>query len=222
MDVQVTSEADPGGHRMNQAPNSVAARLEDASLGYSAERPILTGVNLTIAARGVTRLGGPNGVGKSTLVEVLSGFLPLLAGKATVLGLAPDAEELRAQRRVVRTRPALYPFMTVRDHLAVACRARGADRAIAEARAERFGLRPWLDENASTLSSGTAKKAWHVLSSVGEAQLYVLDEPFNAVDEAGVEQMVSEIHAWGQTAAVLVVCHTVPASLAFDHEAALA
>lgn len=210
----------PAGARADR-DTQVGAHLRGASIGYAADHPVLSDVDLTVPARGVTRLGGRNGVGKSTLVEVLSGYLPVLQGEARVLGRDPGDEALRASRRVVRTRPALYPFMTVRDHLAVACRARGADRSVAEERAGLLGLDPWLDENASTLSSGTAKKAWHVLSTVGEAQLYVLDEPFNAVDEAGVQVMVDEIHAWGRSAAVLVICHTVPAPLRLDHDRAL-
>jgi ABC-type multidrug transport system ATPase subunit len=225
MDVQVTSTSGGGGGGMSaSATRSTSLTTEEAvhirglTAGYVADQPVLRDVSLTVPRRGVTRLGGRNGVGKSTLVEVLSGFLPPLDGEVRVLGRDAGNDDLRGPRRVVRTRPALYPFMTVRDHLAVACRARGADRSMTEERAVRLGLEPWLDENASTLSSGTAKKAWHVLSTVGEAELFILDEPFNAVDEAGVEAMVEEVHGWARSAAVLVVCHTVPPALRVDQE----
>lgn len=193
--------------------------FEDVVAGYVEGKPVLQGVSFSVPEGGATRLTGPNGIGKSTAVEVMSGFLPISSGTVSVLGEPPEESEARSRRRVCRTVPSLFPYMTVRDHLAVACRARGSDRQEAEARAEALGLAEWLDVNATTLSSGTAKKVWHVLSTVGDADLYILDEPFNAVDKDGVGQLIHEIKEWSQRgASVIVVCHTVPDGLGFDHE----
>jgi ABC-type multidrug transport system ATPase subunit len=202
--------------------HDLAASLSQVTAGYATEHPVLHDVDLEVPARGITRLGGPNGAGKSTTIEVLSGYLVPLRGSATVLGRRADDPRLQADRRTLRTRPALYPYMTLRDHVLVACRARGADRRESIERAERLGLGPWLDHHASALSSGTAKKAWHVLSTVGQARLYLIDEPFNAVDDDGIAVIVDEMHQWARSAAVLVVCHAAPAALSIDHERNLA
>ena len=80
--------------------------------------------------------------------------------------------------------------------------------------ADALGLTPWLDENAGTLSSGTARKVWYLMCTVGEADLVVLDEPFNALDAEAVETVVGELHAWAERATVVLVSHLPPPGLA--------
>ena len=57
--------------------------LSEANLGYSAEKPILTKVNLQLVPGARIALLGPNGAGKSTLIKSIMNDLPLLSGKLT-------------------------------------------------------------------------------------------------------------------------------------------
>lgn len=194
-----------------------SARCQDVTVGYVEGSPVLSGLSLTVPARGLIRLHGPNGTGKTTIVEVLSGYLRPWSGSVRVGDADASSQAARKTRRVVRTAPALFEYMTVHDHLAVFARANGADLDHLLQRASALGLKEWLDENAGGLSSGTAKKLWYLLCTAGTAALYVLDEPFNAVDGDGVEVMVREIRSWAERgSAVLVVCHTLPPGLDVD------
>jgi ABC-type multidrug transport system ATPase subunit len=189
--------------------------------GYVEGVPIVEDLTLDVPRGGVTRLAGPNGTGKSTVVELISGYLRPWAGSVSVLGHDAGSSAARDVRRVVRTEPALYEYMTVLDHLAFFARVTGDSVERVAARAEALGLAFWFNENARALSSGTAKKLWYVACTAGAADLLVLDEPFNAVDEAAVELMVADLAAAAADRSVLLVCHTLPRSLTVDHTVAL-
>lgn len=197
---------------------AAAAQCHDVTVGYIEGAPILTGLSLEVPRTGLVRLHGPNGAGKTTIVEVLSGYLKPWSGRVTIIGEDAGSEAARRNRRVVRTAPALFEYMTVHDHLAVFAKTSETPLAVLLDRASALGLDEWLDANAGGLSSGTAKKLWYVLCTAGDPALIVLDEPFNAVDTDGVAVMVDELRGWAkQGRAVLVVCHTLPPGLEFDH-----
>ena len=63
---------------MNEAPSYL--KLEHLVIGYDG-KPLLPAINLTIAAKQIWALVGRNGGGKSTLLNTLLGFLPIVAGK---------------------------------------------------------------------------------------------------------------------------------------------
>lgn len=222
-DPDVAGPAPAPGSAPGPAPGPAAAALAGVTAGWVEGLPVVRDLDLRVAPGGVVRLDGPNGTGKSTVVELLSGYLRPWTGAVTVLGHDAGSTAARALRRVVRTRPALYDHMTVRDHLLLMARLQGDDPDRQVERAERFGLARWLDERAADLSSGTAKKLWYVLGSCGDPRLLVLDEPFNAVDEDGVRAMVRDLdEAAGAHRTVLVVCHAVPPGLAVDRTVRLA
>jgi ABC-type multidrug transport system ATPase subunit len=104
--------------------------------------------------------------------------------------------------------------MTGRDHVNLACLARNESRAEAFERADGLALTPWLDEQARTLSSGNVKKLWYLICTLGAASLFVLDEPFDAVDQEGVEQMCLDITRWSTSALVILTSHHLPAQVA--------
>ena len=212
----------PRAHSSNTDGPRTAAQLQGVTAGYVEDLPVVTNLDVTVPASGMVRLHGPNGTGKSTVIELLSGYLRPWAGEVRIFGESAAGSRARSRRRIVRTNPALFEYLSLRDHLSVFAKANGDDLSRLVARAERLGLGAWLETNGGGLSSGTAKKAWYVLCSSGDPDLLVLDEPFNAVDDAGVAIMVDELREHVERGAtVLVVCHTLPAGLDFDDVIAL-
>ncbi len=191
-----------------------ALELESVTAGWVEDDPVVHDLSLAVDGPGLTLVTGPNGVGKSTLVELVSGYLRPWTGHVLVGGLPAHDPAARERRRVVRTKAAMFGLMTARDHLALACGRTGCSLDDVLARADALGLTPWLDENAGTLSSGTARKVWYLMCTVGEADLVVLDEPFNALDAEAVETVVGELHAWAERATVVLVSHLPPPGLA--------
>jgi ABC-type branched-subunit amino acid transport system ATPase component len=163
------------------------------------------------------RLGvvGPNGAGKTTLVRALAGTLRVSAGRVElggvdVTGHSPAA---RAAHGLARTyqQPALFPDLTVREHLVVAHHARtvrlpllrdllpkrsgGRDEAgaAADALLEQLSLRDVADEPASRLSLGTVR-----LVEVGRAlatrpRVLLLDEPFSGLDAVSRAELAGQL-----------------------------
>lgn len=196
--------------------------LRGLSAGYSTRRaPVLDAVSVVVGPVGTVRVGGANGAGKSTLIEVASGYLRPFAGSVRVAGAAATSRHARQVRRVCRTVPALYPQLSVAEHLDLAGTARGVDVAEGRRRAAAYGLDPWLDREAQELSTGNARKLWFLVCTLGPFAVALLDEPFNGLDEEARATMCDEIERWSRTRSVVVVAHEVPVGLRVDDEVVL-
>ncbi|WP_253190812.1 ATP-binding cassette domain-containing protein [Arthrobacter sp. SRS-W-1-2016] len=154
-------------------------------------------------------LKGKNGSGKSTFVELASGYLSPWAGTVLVNGASADDPGSRSRRRVCRSDASLFAQMTARDHIVFACIARDVDPGPEILRATRLGMEPWLGENAGNLSTGNVRKLWYVMNTVGQFDCVVLDEPFNGTDTEGMAYMVEEIRRWAEFKLVVIVTHSL-------------
>ncbi|MCH6471022.1 ABC transporter ATP-binding protein [Sinomonas terrae] len=184
--------------------------------GYIRGSRIFDDASLSISGPGLFHLRGRNGSGKSTFAELASGYLRPWAGQVLVNGINATNRDAREARRVCRAEPALFPAMTVHDHIALTATARGISPEPALDRAVMLGLEPWLAENAGSLSTGTAKKLWYLMNTLGDFDLAVLDEPFNGVDTESVAVMAKEMTEWAKTACVVLIAHALQAELEPD------
>jgi ABC-type multidrug transport system ATPase subunit len=184
--------------------------LDAVSAGYGQGPAVLDDVRLTLDEPGIVRLHGPNGSGKSTMVEVLSGYLRPARGQVRLGGVPAAAPEAHERRRICRTEPALYPMMNVRDHIVFASRWCGAEPERALARAVQYGLGPWLDAPAETLSTGNRRRLWIIQCTVGDFQTLVLDEPFNGLDEESSRVLIAELEGWAASRCIVLIAHQPP------------
>ncbi|MGK2309991.1 ATP-binding cassette domain-containing protein [Cutibacterium sp. V970] len=186
------------------------------TLGYSPDRPVVQSLSFHLQGPATVRLDAPNGTGKSTLIEGISGYLRPTEGKLIVCGKKASDPAARRRRRVCRAKPSLHPHLSMVDHLTLAARLAGCDRAEPMARAKDIGLDEWFDYRTSTLSTGTAKRLWYLMCTTGKFDVVVLDEPFNGVDEESSRVMVSDINEWRKESLVLLVAHALPDGLMVD------
>jgi ABC-type multidrug transport system ATPase subunit len=188
-----------------------AAELVDVTFAYQRGHPVLAEASLEFRAGLFTRLQGPNGSGKSTLVELLAGSAIPQEGTIRVLGTDARDPALRGRRAIARTGVALFPELTVAEHVALAGRWRRIARDEIDERLARYGVGPWMHERIASLSTGNARRANIVLTTLGEPELIVLDEPFNGLDEQAVTELVSDLRRWRSTGATVVfVAHAPP------------
>lgn len=164
----------------------------------------------------MTHLAGRNGTGKSTLVELVAGYLRPWSGSVLVNGHPAHRPEARKGRRVTRSTVSLYHDMTVADHLAFT--ARTGDEPAAEldrlrSRADAYGLGPWMETAAGALSTGNARKLWLLVTTPGRPLTMVLDEPFEGLDDQGAGVLVDELRAWAAERLVVLVAHDLPSGL---------
>ncbi|NJC15181.1 iron complex transport system ATP-binding protein [Micromonospora profundi] len=203
------------------APREVgAAAVEVRGLHVSLDgNPILTGVDLTVAAGEWVTVIGPNGAGKSTLLRAVGGLLPA-QGMITLFG-TPSAELRRRDRaRVVATvtqSPVVPPGMPVLDYVLLGRtpyisplgRESAADVEAAHEVLDRLDLAGFHNRELATLSGGERQRVFLARALAQGATLLLLDEPTSALD-IGHQQEVLELvdqlrHAHGLT--VLATMH---------------
>jgi branched-chain amino acid transport system ATP-binding protein len=164
----------------------------------------------------ITALVGPNGSGKTTVFNLLTGYLRADAGSVAFAGRRvrrPDPTRL-ARAGLSRTfqQARVFPDLTLVENLVVAIqqpwhaivrRAVGrADERRALAVLEEFGLAGHARARAATLSYGQKKLLEFAAVLMGEPRLVLLDEPTAGVNPVMVEAMerhVRELHARGLT-----------------------
>jgi ABC-type sugar transport system ATPase subunit len=148
----------------------------------------LEGVSFAAAAGEYVVLMGKTGSGKTTLLEALCGLKPVRAGTVRLLGR--DVTRLRPADRGVGYVPqdlALFPTLTVREHLAFALDVRGWDRRAAAARVEELGgllgLRHLMDRRPHGLSGGESQRVALGRALSFRPRVLLLDEPLSALDD---------------------------------------
>ncbi|MFG1775169.1 ABC-F family ATP-binding cassette domain-containing protein [Micromonospora sp. NPDC049048] len=198
------------------------------------DRALFAGLDLVVAPGDVVGLVGPNGAGKSTLLRTLAGLLPVEAGSVTLspptasVGHLPQEPERRpgeALRDFLARRTGVTAAQTALDAATAALTdgAPGADDAYAEAlerwlalggadleeRAEQvaaeLGLTVDLDHPMTGLSGGQAARAGLASLLLSRYDVFLLDEPTNDLDLAGLERL--EQFVTGLRAGTLLVSH---------------
>ena len=182
--------------------------------GY-ASSVVVRGLGGAVAPGEVLGVLGRNGVGKSTLLKLLHGFLPLRDGEIRHRGLdiralAP-AERSRRGITFVPQERIVFDDLSVRDNLWLMHPGRRLGDL--EPYFQRFPrLRERLGQSAGTLSGGERKLLSFVRAFAEDASLMLLDEPSEGVQRENVEHMIALIKA-RQTAGTAFVL--VEQNLAF-------
>jgi ABC-2 type transport system ATP-binding protein len=176
-------------------------------------RRVLSDVTLAIPHGGVTAILGRNGVGKTTLLRDLVGFLKPSSGKARVLGLNPRTESAEIRRRIgfLPERFELPAWMSVRDHLRFLEPFYPSWNREEEARLlDLFCLDP--NAKVDRLSKGERTKHVLLAALVHEPELLLLDEPFSGLDPSVRADILSAIldHLREEGRTVLIASHSLP------------
>ena len=173
--------------------------------------PVLAGVDMTVAAGEVVLLRGANGAGKTSLLRLCAGLLPVAGGEARVLGcdLVTDRRAVRRRVGLLSPEGGLYDDLTVRENVRFSVRAAGLPASAGEEAMERLGLGGRLrDLPASRLSTGQRRRAALAVVIARAPELWLLDEPHAGLDQSGrqlVDALMLEAVAGGTT--VLVASH---------------
>ncbi|MCU1486774.1 MAG: transporter ATP-binding protein [Actinomycetia bacterium] len=186
-------------------------------------------VDLTVGEEVVAILG-PNGAGKSTLLRAVAGLLAVDTGTITIDGVSVDDAAagtfVPAHRRpigVVFQDYLLFPFLTARENVAFALRARKVPKRDAARQADEWLARVGLADRATArpaeLSGGQAQRVALARAIVSEPRVLLLDEPLAALDAGARIDIRRELraHLASSTGARLIVTHDpVDASVLAD------
>ncbi len=150
---------------------------------------VLSNVSAVIPEGEYAVLMGGTGQGKTTILEVICGLRPIVSGRIRLEGA--DVTRWKPADRSIGYVPqdlALFPTMTVREHLEFALRLRRASRSLLRERvdelADVLGIGPLLDRRMRGLSGGEAQRVALGRALSFRPRVLLLDEPLNALDEA--------------------------------------
>ena len=209
------------------APAPVA-HLQNVHLRYGSA-VALRGLSLDIPAGVMVGLIGPDGVGKSSLLSLLSGARQLQEGEVHVLG---GDMRSKAHRDAVCPRIAympqglgknLYPTLSVEENLQFFARLFGHNQAERRARIDDLtqstGLKQFLSRPAGKLSGGMKQKLGLCCALIHDPDLLILDEPTTGVDPLARAQfwdLINRIRTTRPHMSVLVATAYMDEAQRFD------
>jgi len=169
--------------------------IEGLSGGYG-KVPILHGIEFSVAENEVVGILGHNGMGKSTLLKTLTGFLP--AGSGTIRLHSSDITRMPTYERAglglgyVPQGRGIFSQLTVRENLRFAWHeyAGDSEHGVLEAVLSDFPrLRPLLDREGGALSGGEQQLLALARCLMGDPDFLLLDEPTEGIQPSVIEEI---------------------------------
>jgi heme exporter protein A len=157
------------------------------------ERQLLSGLNLTVSAGECLHVRGENGVGKTSLLRLLTGLSKPESGEVLWNGLAISTEPTQYHRDLLFLghRDALKEDLTALENLQLYAALDDIqlpeDKALAAL--WRFGLRGREHLPVNCLSAGQKRRVLMARMLTRQAKLWILYEPFNALDIYAIQAL---------------------------------
>jgi NitT/TauT family transport system ATP-binding protein len=147
----------------------------------------LRDVSLRCAAGSFTALIGPSGCGKSTLLRIIAGLERADAGTVRIGGATAQDKCGAGALGVAFQDPALLPWRTVRENIALPLQVLGRSVAAARGRIDELvrlvGLQGFADARPGQLSGGMRQRVALARTLVTQPSVLLMDEPFGALDQ---------------------------------------
>lgn len=180
------------------------------------ERRLFDGLDLAVGAGEWLHVQGENGAGKTSLLRILAGLSPPADGQICWNGVPTRrlAEDFRKELLFLGHHGAVKEELTPFENLSLAAQLDGMplDEAAALRALARFGLRGREDLAVRFLSAGQKRRVLLARLAVRKATLWILDEPFTALDVKAVEMLSGLIveHVTNGGIAILTSHQTIP------------
>ena len=167
--------------------------LSQLSVGYSLSHPVISDINLELKSGQLACLIGENGIGKSTLLKTLTGFLPKLKG-SLLLGNRDiesfSQRELARQVSIVLTQKPDVQNLTIEEIIGLGRspytgffgRLRTEDRKVVDDAIATMGIEKLRGRMIQTLSDGERQKVMIAKALAQETPVILLDEPTAFLD----------------------------------------
>jgi heme exporter protein A len=163
-------------------------------------RSLVENFALEVGPGELVLIEGANGAGKTTLLRSLAGL--------SQLGMEGEIRLHCEHLLYLGHRPGIKQLLTPRENLAWYCQAYGLDDNRVESALDRVGLYGYEDMLCQNMSAGQQRRVNLARLYLGDGGLWLLDEPFTAIDKAGVKSLsqtlVEQVESGG---AVIMTSH---------------
>lgn len=212
----------------NRKVDGSVVKLSGVRLVYG-EKVALNGIDLEIPSGKMVGMIGPDGVGKSSLLSLITGAREIQQGTVSVLG-----GDMRDKRHRLDVCPDiaympqglgknLYPTLSVQENADFFARLFGQDKAERQQRiaelCKRTGLNGFEARPAGKLSGGMKQKLGLICSLIHDPKLLVLDEPTTGVDPLSRRQfwdLIDDIRSERSDMSVVVATAYMEEAARFD------
>ena len=178
-------------------------------------------LNIDVREGQIYQIEGPNGSGKTSLLRILSGLSSRYTGDLQWRGSAVSVAraEYLAELTYLGHSSGVKAVLTPRENLMWHAALRGlvddTAEALVMAALEKVGLYGFEDAACFTLSAGQQRRVALARLFLGQSTLWILDEPFTAIDKQGVLELESWIADYASAGGAVVL--TTHHELNIDH-----
>lgn len=170
------------------------------------KRIIVNNFSATIAPGSITAITGPNGCGKSTLAQAISGDLNYQSGEITIDGRELQTISLEEQadlRSVVEQNRNYWLSFTAREVISMG--QSEADLARIDGVMQRLQITEYADQSVTTLSGGQAQRVELARALIRDTPIYIFDEPLSAQDSQSKARIIEEFQALQRAGKTIIV-----------------
>lgn len=163
------------------------------------DRELFAGLAFSAGGGDVVQVAGANGAGKTTLIRALAGLFGGYQGRVQWPWYQQQGQDPRQHVLYLGHRPGLRDELTARENLNWWCAVNGCSSAGIDGALALVGLAGFEDLPVQQLSAGQRRRVMLSLLWTAPRQVWLLDEPFTALDSDGVAQVEARIreHAAG-------------------------
>jgi manganese/zinc/iron transport system ATP- binding protein len=216
-----TTESSRPSSTVELPPAEIPLSVYDLTVAYH-RKPVIWDVSFDIPPGKLVGIVGPNGAGKSTLIKTIMELIPKASGRVNIFG-KPYQKNRHRVGYVPQRESVDWDFpvdaldvvtMGLYREIGWCLPVRKKHRERALSALERVGIADYARRQISQLSGGQQQRTFLARALVQDADLYLMDEPFAAVDaatEKAIVKILQEMKQAGKTA--LVIHHdlqTVP------------
>lgn len=198
----------------------IMLEVDDLYFDYS-DRKVLQGVHFQVGAGELLHLRGANGCGKTTLLKLLVGLLTPCEGTIRFEGkhIANDLPLYRQELCYVGHKGGVSPMLTVKEHYQFELQRHEQSSSL-DAVLSWLNLSGTEDVLCGQLSVGMRRKVGLMRLLLSTAKLWFLDEPLTALDQQGIESLMSafENHLSKGGMIVLTSHQAIPTITPKQHE----